>query len=162
MPQQGNKWSVHLYEAFWVSKMWPTVSAQLLFTFYLWGQQTFLCGSVVKNPSWLPMKVMGIQLLGREDPLEKEMATQSSILAGKSHGQRSLVGNNPWGGKRDKTAIMGTTLSWCLPSAYYVCHSARCWGGFRKDEDPSLLSKIWVWETELTMREQWKAVSDSE
>ena len=72
------------------------------------------------------MKVMGIQLLGREDPLEKEMATQSSILAGKSHGQRSLVGNNPWGGKRDKTTIMGTTLSWCLPSAYYVCHSARC------------------------------------
>ena len=27
--------------------------------------------------------------LGWEDPLEKEMATHSSILAGKSHGQRS-------------------------------------------------------------------------
>ena len=26
------------------------------------------------------------------DPLEKEMATHSSILAGESHGQRSLVG----------------------------------------------------------------------
>ena len=27
-----------------------------------------------------------------EDPLEKEMATHSSILPGKSHGLRSLVG----------------------------------------------------------------------
>ena len=31
------------------------------------------------------------------DSLEKEMATHSSIL-GKSHGQRSLEGYNPWGG----------------------------------------------------------------
>ena len=41
-----------------------------------------------------------VQSLGREDPLEKEMATHSSILAWKSHGQRSLVGNSPWGHKR--------------------------------------------------------------
>ena len=32
-----------------------------------------------------------------EDPLEKEMKTHSSILAWKSHGQRSLVGYSPWG-----------------------------------------------------------------
>ena len=38
--------------------------------------------------------------LGQEDPLEKEMATHSSILPGKSHGQRSLVGHGPWGHKR--------------------------------------------------------------
>ena len=37
--------------------------------------------------------------LGREDPLEKEMATHSSILAWKSHGQRSLVGYSPRGRK---------------------------------------------------------------
>ena len=35
---------------------------------------------------------------GQEDPLEKEMASHSSILA--SHGQRSLAGCSPWGGKR--------------------------------------------------------------
>ena len=35
--------------------------------------------------------------LGREDPLEKGMTTHSSILAGESHGQRSLVGYSPWG-----------------------------------------------------------------
>ena len=30
-------------------------------------------------------------ILGREDLLEKEMATHSSILPGKSHGQRRLA-----------------------------------------------------------------------
>ena len=30
-------------------------------------------------------------------PLEEEMATHSSILAGKSHGQRSLAGSSLWG-----------------------------------------------------------------
>ena len=35
---------------------------------------------------------MQVQSLGQEDPLEEEMATSSSILAWKTHGQRSLVG----------------------------------------------------------------------
>ena len=38
--------------------------------------------------SWVPS-------LGREDPLEKEMATHSSILAGRFHGQRSPAGYSP-------------------------------------------------------------------
>ena len=33
---------------------------------------------------------------GWDDPLEKEMATQSVFLPGKSHGQRILVGYSPW------------------------------------------------------------------
>ena len=37
-----------------------------------------------------------IQLLGWEDPLEKGMATHSSMLAGKFHGQRRLVSHNLW------------------------------------------------------------------
>ena len=37
--------------------------------------------------------------LGQEDPLEKGMATQSSILAWRFHGQRSLMGYSPWGCK---------------------------------------------------------------
>ena len=36
---------------------------------------------------------------GGADPLEKRMVTHSSILAEKSHGQRSLVGYSPWGHK---------------------------------------------------------------
>ena len=34
-----------------------------------------------------------------KDPLEKEMATHSSILPGESHGQRSLTGYSPKGHK---------------------------------------------------------------
>ena len=36
------------------------------------------------------------QYLGQDDPLEKGMATQPSILPGKSHGQRNLAGYGPW------------------------------------------------------------------
>ena len=49
-----------------------------------------------------------VQSLGQEDPLEKEMATHSSILAWRIHGQRSLVGYNPW---RLKESIMVEQLS---------------------------------------------------
>ena len=38
-----------------------------------------------------------VRFLGQEDPLEKEMATHSRILAGKFHGQRSLAGYSPRG-----------------------------------------------------------------
>ena len=41
-----------------------------------------------------------VQSLGREDSLEKEMVTCSSILAWECHGQRSLEDYSPWGGKR--------------------------------------------------------------
>ena len=37
-----------------------------------------------------------VRSLGWEDPLEKEMATHSVLLPGKSHGQRSVVGYSPW------------------------------------------------------------------
>ena len=33
--------------------------------------------------------------MGQEDPLEKEMATHSSMLAWETHGQRNLVGYGP-------------------------------------------------------------------
>ena len=72
----------------------------------LWCSVGFPGGSVVKiclpikiqhHP--LPMQEMQVQPLGREDPLEKDMTTHSSILPGKSHGQRSLLGQSPWGCK---------------------------------------------------------------
>ena len=40
-----------------------------------------------------------VQSLGWEDLLEEEMATHFSILAGKFHGQRSLVGYSAWAAK---------------------------------------------------------------
>ena len=58
---------------------------------------TSLIAQSVKN---LPaMQETWVRFLGWEDPLEKEMATHSSILAGESHGQRSLVGYSPRGCK---------------------------------------------------------------
>ena len=59
---------------------------------YSWAP---LVAQLVKNlpamlETWVPS-------LGWEDPLEKGMATHSSILTGESHGQRSLVGYSPWG-----------------------------------------------------------------
>ena len=50
---------------------------------------------MVKNLS--VMQETRVQPLGWEDPLEKGMSTHSSILAGESHGQRSLAGYSPWG-----------------------------------------------------------------
>ena len=43
-----------------------------------------------------------VRSLGQEDPLEKEMATHSSILAWIC-GQTSLVGYSPWGRKESDT-----------------------------------------------------------
>ena len=43
-------------------------------------------GDVGSTPDW-------------EEPLEKEMAIYSRILAWKSHKQRQLVGSTPWGHK---------------------------------------------------------------
>ena len=54
---------------------------------------------VVKN---LPVNAGDIDagsIPGSEEPLEKGMATHSSILAGESHGQRSLSGYSPGGCK---------------------------------------------------------------
>ena len=46
------------------------------------------------------MQETQVRALGREDPLEKEMATHSSILVWKiTWRERSLVGYSPWGHK---------------------------------------------------------------
>ena len=59
-------------------------------------------GTVVKNPP--PNAGDSVWSLGREDPLELEMATHSSIfLPEKSHQQRSLAGYSPWGRKESDT-----------------------------------------------------------
>ena len=58
------------------------------------GDSQHLVARMAKN---LPtMQDTRVQSLVREDPLEKEMVTHSSTLAGKSHGPRSLVGYSPW------------------------------------------------------------------
>ena len=52
---------------------------------------------MAKNPPANAGDVSSIPGLGRS--LEQEMATHSSIIPGKSHGQRSLEDYSPWGRK---------------------------------------------------------------
>ena len=49
------------------------------------------------------MRETWVQSLGREDPLEKEMATHFSILAWRIPWRRSLVGYSPLGHKESDT-----------------------------------------------------------
>ena len=62
---------------------------------FLWAS---VVAQLVKN---MPtMQETQVQSLGEEDPLEKGMATHSSILTGESRGQRSPVSYSSWGLKR--------------------------------------------------------------
>ena len=56
---------------------------------------------MVKN---LPATARDMRDLGWEDPLEEGMATHSSILAWRIHGQRSLVSYSPQGLKESNMA----------------------------------------------------------
>ena len=49
-----------------------------------------------------PKQETQVWSLSQEDSLEKEKAIHSSILAWKSHEQRSVAGYSPWGCKRDR------------------------------------------------------------
>jgi len=61
---------------------------------YSWASHV---AQLVKNPP--AMQETWVRSLGWEDPLEKEKATHSSIIARKSHEERSPEGYSPWGHK---------------------------------------------------------------
>ena len=65
------------------------------------SQWASLVAQEVKNLPAVPET--RVRSLGQEDPLEKGMATCSSIL-GKSHGQRSLADYSPCGHKESDTS----------------------------------------------------------
>ena len=53
------------------------------------------------------MRSPRVRSLGREDPLEKGMATTPVFLPGEFHGQRSLAGYSSWGPKElDMTELL--------------------------------------------------------
>ena len=104
-------------------------------TLLMWAS---LVAQMVKR---LPaMRETQVRFLGREDPLEKEMAIHSSTLAGKSHGRRSLIGYSLWGHKE-----LDTT-EW-LHFNYFA------------DKGPSSQSydfsssHLWMWK--LDQKESW-------
>jgi len=60
------------------------------------------------------MQETGVQTLGQEDALEKEMATQPTpvFLPGEVHGQRSLMDYSLWSSKEsDTTGWLTLSLS---------------------------------------------------
>ena len=84
-------------------------------------QLGFPGGSVVKTP---PANAGDeVRFLGWEDHLEKKMATCSSFLPGKSHGQRRLVGYSPWGCKKLDT------LNTYMHGSYKL-HSSSSWNTY--------------------------------
>ena len=82
----------------------------------------------------MPIQEVQIRSLGWEDPLEREMATQSSALAGEA-----LVSYSPWGRKESDTAEHTHTLSLAGNGESVFLHTAgsselfRLWG--RQSED---------------------------
>ena len=63
------------------------------------------------------MQETQVQSLGREDPLEKGMATTLVFLPGEFHGQRILVGYSAWGRKKSDTT------EWFVLVIYLVMYS---------------------------------------
>ena len=65
---------------------------QFIYLYVSYTSRASLVARMVKKKKKLPaVQETWVLPLGWEDPLEKEMATHSSILPGKSHGQRSLA-----------------------------------------------------------------------
>ena len=70
-----------------------------------WEIHSYHIAQSVKN---LPaMQETQVRFLGQEDPLEKEMATQSSTLAW------SLVGYSPWGHKESDMTVRLCSVQFC-------------------------------------------------
>ena len=66
---------------------------------------------IAQSVKYLPaMMETQVRFLGWEDPLEKEMATHSSILAWRIPWTESLAGYSPWGHKSETRLSNQTTI----------------------------------------------------
>ena len=63
----------------------------------MYNTEHFLVAQTVNSPP--AVQEMWVRSLGWEDLLEKELQPTPVLLSVKSHGQRSLVGDSPVGGK---------------------------------------------------------------
>ena len=90
------------------------------------------------------MQGMQFWLLGWEDPLEKEMATHSSILAGKFQRQWSLAGYSPRGHKELDMTEQLSTWDWRK-------HSQREWAsGGRSNNQGNFVGRREEWQRMIT------------
>ena len=98
-----------------------TVSDNSVILFIEWAS---LVAQKVENPP--AMRETWVRSLGWEDPLEEDLVTQSSKLAGESHGQRCLAGYSPWGHKESDTAERLSPVQQCFQNLPF---SARLMAG---------------------------------
>ena len=89
---------------------------------------------MVKNLS--AMQETWVQSLSREDPLEKGMATHSSILALEIPWQRSLVGYSPWGHKESDTTEQLASNNEVTQREEGHLEELSCFSGCQQTETP--------------------------
>ena len=90
---------------------------------------------------------MCVQTLGQKDPLEEGMATHSSILAGESHGQRSLEGYSPRGHKEsDMTERLSTQSDLIMDKNGFGSSGMRKYLSFTPYKYPFLPHSFLCWE----------------
>ena len=88
----------------WAVDMVPRAcSSEASFPTGRFRNRHFPGGSVVENLP--PTAGEAVRSLGREDPLEQEMATPPGFLPKKPHGRRSLVGLESTGSQRSQTRL---------------------------------------------------------
>ena len=72
-----------------------------------------------------------IRSLGQEDPLEEDVATHSSVLAGESQGQRNLVGHGPQSHKElETTEATSARACICVESTLKYCETRQTAAAF--------------------------------
>ena len=82
------------------------------------------------------MQETWVQSLGQEDPLEKETATHSSFLPGKSHGWKSLVGYSPRGRKKSDMTEWLSSFFLVVPRLKHLPAIWETWVRSLGREDP--------------------------
>ena len=84
-----------------------------------------------------------VQSLGQEGSLEKEMVTHSSILAGESHGWRTLVGYSP---RRGKESDMTERLHFSLFLLFKLQRpTKKLTQGYKANETQSQSTLLPLW-----------------
>ena len=94
---------------------------------YTWGGRwASLMAKMVKN---LPaMREPQFQSLGQEDPLEKKMLPTPVFLPGESHGQMSLAGYSPWGGREICSMMFSLSMDLTpLCGTYWLAVTGKRW-----------------------------------
>ena len=105
----------------WLAGHGPWAVSWLPWFLPLRGDPNLASALVAQTVKSMPaMQEMEVWCLGWKDPLEEEMATHSSILVGKSHGQRSLAGYSLWSHNSDTTEHMTVSRSMLQMALFHV------------------------------------------